>query len=104
LVITGLFFQTDKPHGFLCGAALHIVLGADVKEKQWYEAVNTVTELESHREYYDNIISKSSNKFMKEATHPFHSFDSFVESHRCKCGKHGLDDKQPYLGEALCQQ
>jgi hypothetical protein len=102
-IMAQVFGSPDQPHGFLYGSLFHIVIGKDGKETKWYEALDAETELRTNRAYYDSIISKPTNKFMKEPTHPFNSFESFLEYSRCKCGKHGLDGKQPYHGETLCQ-
>ena len=32
--------------------------------------------------YYEDLMSKPANKFMKAKTHPFHSWESFLEYHR----------------------
>lgn len=99
LILDFNFSSENEPHGFLNGSLFHLLIGKDGKEAQYTEAINSETELKSNRVYYDALIFKSSNKFMKQSTHPFYSFESFVEYHRCKCGKHGPDNKQPYLGE-----
>ena len=97
--IIDLGFSTDsEPHGILNGSLYHIVIDKHGKETKWHEAIDTETELSSNKVYYDNLISNPHFKFMKEPTHPFHSFESFLEHSHCKCGKHGADNKQPYLG------
>ena len=37
---------------------------------------------EEEKKYYEDLISKPSNKFMKAKDHPFHSFESFLKYHR----------------------
>lgn len=93
------FSGDNRPHGILYGSRMHFVITEHGKEQRWQEAIDTETELNAHKEYYDNLISKPTNKFMKSPDHPFHSFDSFIEYHRCKCGKHGPDNNLPYLGD-----
>jgi len=92
------FSTNDQPHGFLNGSLFHLVVDKHGKETKWNEAIDTEAELASNKTFYDSVISNPTNKFMNEPTHPFHSFDSFIEYCRCKCGKHGTDNKQPYLG------
>jgi hypothetical protein len=98
-IIDMAFSTNDEPHGFLNGSLFHLAIDKHGKETKWNEAIDTQTELASKRAYYDNVISNPKYKFMNEPTHPSHSFDRFVEYSRCKCGKHGADNKQPYLGE-----
>jgi hypothetical protein len=88
------FSTNDQPHGFLNGSLFHLVIDKHGKETKWNEAIDTEAELASNRAHYDSIISNPANQFMNEPTHPFHSFDSFIEYSRCKCGKHGADNNQ----------
>jgi hypothetical protein len=89
----------NDPHGFLGGSNLHWVTDRHGKETRWFEAVDTETELASYKASYDEMISKSYNKFMKAPDHPYHCFESFLESNRCTCGKHGVGGKQPFYGD-----
>jgi hypothetical protein len=92
------FSTLSEPHGFLNGSIFHIV-SKHGKEQKWHEAVSTEEELRSNRAYYDGLMSRKTNSFMKDPSHPFHSFESFIEVHRCKCGQHGASNMEPYLGE-----
>ena len=37
---------------------------------------------EEDKSYYNELMSKPSNKFMRAKHHPFHSFESFLGYHR----------------------
>ena len=93
------FSSDNQPHGFLCGSLYHIKIGKDGKETRWHQPIDSQTELASHKAYYDELLSSPHNKFMKQPEHPFHSFESFLDYSRCKCGRHGPNNNEPYLGE-----
>ena len=35
---------------------------------------------------------------MKESNHIYGTYEKWIEAHLCKCGDHGKEDKQPFLG------
>ena len=98
LVIDFSLSTDNDPHGFLNGSLFHLVIDKHGQETRWHEAIDTETELASNKAYYDSVLCKPTDKFMKNPTHPFHSFESFLEYSRCKCGKHGVSGMEPYLG------
>lgn len=97
-IINMSFGSDSEPHGFLGGNSLHIVIKQG-KETKWVEAWTTETDLESNRKYYEDMIANPKSNFTVNPDHPFHSFESFVEYHRCRCGKHGEDGRQTFMGD-----
>ena len=97
VTIPYFFYDVDQPHGFLTGTIFHLVIDKHGTETRRYEAIGTETEIESHKAYYDKMFGKY--KFMKDSSHPYSTVEKFLESNRCKCGKHGVDGKQPFTGE-----
>jgi hypothetical protein len=94
------FGTLDDPHSWLGENFFHIDIDAHGNETKWVEAVTDYeAELAAHKKYYDKLAGPRS-KFMKSSDHPFQSFESFLEYCRCTCGKHGVDGKQPYMGES----
>lgn len=72
------FGNQDDSHGFLGGNLYHIVRKRG-KATHWFEALDERTEIESHRAYYDKLVSNPKNRFMLKSNHPFHSFEGFLD-------------------------
>lgn len=78
------FHRNGEPHGFLGSQWLVMEDGEEIN----FEAATRQEELESFsREEY-------------EKTDPEHvlNYEKWIEIHRCKCGHHGEDGRQPFLG------
>ena len=96
-IIEFSFGSLSDPHGFLGGNLLHMVTSRGI-ETRWLESIDSETELRKHKAYYDDMISKRHNKFMKVPDHVWSSWEKFYESNRCRCGQHGEDGQQPFTG------
>ena len=83
--------KPDEPHGVFTYQIYHL----HSKLKQPYPYKKEI--LEFTREKYRDMIKRF--PFMKAESHVWSSYDKWVESYRCKCGKHGVDGNQPHYGE-----
>ena len=93
------FGTSDEPHSYLSGRILHILTPCPEETQPWFEAGNAEAELVDLKKYYEKTFVNKTYNFMKGSDHPYSTFEKFVTSQTCICGKHGLDGKQPYLGE-----
>jgi hypothetical protein len=89
------FHTNGEPHGFMGSQWLVI----EDHEKTTFEAATAKEELESFsRKEYENMTKKY--PYMKaEPNHVYSAYEKWLESHRCKCGKHGEDGRHPFLGK-----
>jgi len=101
IIIPYFFCHTDEPHGCYQGTITHMITDQHNTTTRWQEAIDTETEIAAHQAFYDKNLKTEFGlrPFMKESTHPYSTFEKFLASQLCTCGKHGVDGKQPYLGE-----
>ena len=87
------FSDENEPHGVLRHRIISLVHFQGTETIEHY-AVAYKDELENYTEQEYNSLMKR-KPFMKKVE-GFRTYFEWLESHRCKCGKHGLDNNQPF--------
>ncbi len=99
IAIVFSFGSTSDPHGPYGGNSLTFTWSKG-KESKTLKALSTAEELQGLKRFYDDMIKH--NPFMKGESHPWHTYDLWLETQRCKCVRHGLDGLQPFNGNGDC--
>jgi len=89
----------DKPHGVMGHRIQQLTLFRG-QETQKYYAVNYREEMEHYTKDAHTYLLSHNRHIKNDPTHIWHTYENWIEYNRCKCGKHGADNKQPY-GETL---
>ena len=84
---------TDEPHGAMGHRAKKWTTANDIAPKVY--AISYDEEMKSYTEDEYNWL-KLKISAMKNPEHAWNTYKKWIEYNRCKCGKHGVDGKQPY--------
>ncbi len=80
------FGNLDQPHGIYGSSKLNIEVKQG-KKRIYYDNLDKETELEYMKQFYDSLNLAG-----------IVSFQEFLLSHACYCGRHGEMGTEPYLG------
>ena len=88
------FHRKDEPHGFMGSQWITV----SDRRNSFSEAATTEEELKGFsRIEYESMVQNYPHMKTKP-DHSYGTYEKWLESHRCKCGHHGEDGKQPFLG------
>lgn len=90
-----LFHMDGEPHG--CMGSQRMILEPDFIPKRKPLTFKEELAVAYSKEHYAELV-KQCPGWQKE-DHPWSTYEKWLEDHRCKCGCHGEDGKQPYYGE-----
>ena len=92
-----LFHMEGEPHG--CFGSQRMIVEWQPPFGHRKEALTYEEEMDVYysKPYYDELVKQAPD--LQKAGHIWSTYEKWLEDHRCKCGKHGADGKQPYNGE-----
>jgi hypothetical protein len=96
--IVWTFSRHDEPHGPWGCCRMIVMEGEHVGNDVSFEPLTYEEEMQiySRQEYAE--MTRQYPQMTEREEYPFSTFERWVESNRCKCGHHGKDGRQPFLG------